>query len=357
MRTSRCRRSSAACSRRTIPSASGSTRTSTTRSGPEREAAIESRVARRVLAGLDNARVAALIAADDLDLLVDLAGHTGHNRLPVFARRPARVALTWLDYVSTTGMSTIDYRVSDAIADPPGVAEAGHSERVLRLPVPAWCWSPPAAAQEPGPPPLARVGTPTFGSFNHAMKLTDATLALWRPLFASLPAARLVAVGVPAGSRAQARRRRARRRERAHRVRAAARRRRVPRHVRARRRGARPDAVLGRDDDARRAVAGGAGRDAARCLVVVALEREPPRRTRREGLDRARRRPLRRDRARPRRRRDAARGGARGPAQARARLADDRRARVRGPPRERVSRGVDAASRAGRCTGTTRRAC
>ena len=167
---------------------------------PGKDPAAEARVARRVLAGLDNARVAALIASDDLDLLVDLAGHTGHNRLPVFARRPARVALTWLDYVSTTGLATIDYRVTDAVADPPGAADDGHSERLLRLPVPAWCWTPPAMTQEPGPPPLVRVGAPTFGSFNHAMKLTDATLALWKPLFASLPTARLVAVGVPAGS-------------------------------------------------------------------------------------------------------------------------------------------------------------
>ena len=170
---------------------------------PDKDPAAEARVARRVLAGLDNARVAALILADDLDLLVDLAGHTGHNRLSIFARRPARVALTWLDYVSTTGMATIDYRVTDAVADPSPTAEAGHSERLLRLPVPAWCWTPPALAQEPGPPPLARVGAPTFGSFNHAMKLTDATLALWKRLFAALPTARLVAVGVPAGSARQ----------------------------------------------------------------------------------------------------------------------------------------------------------
>ncbi|MEO8485167.1 MAG: tetratricopeptide repeat protein [Betaproteobacteria bacterium] len=167
---------------------------------PERDPAIDARVARRVLAGLDHARVAEMIAADDLDLLVDLAGHTGHNRLPVFARRPARVALTWLDYVSTTGMSTIDFRITDAIADPPGSAEAVHSERLLRLPVPAWCWTPPAATPEPGPSPLARLGAPTFGSFNHASKLTGATLALWRPLLESLPASRLVVVGVPAGS-------------------------------------------------------------------------------------------------------------------------------------------------------------
>lgn len=166
----------------------------------ERDPAIAARVARRVLAGMDNARVAALVAADDLDLIVDLAGHTGHNRLPIFARRPARVALTWLDYVSTTGMATIDYRITDAVADPPEVAEAGHSERLLRLPVPAWCWTPPAVTQDPGPPPLARLDAPTFGSFNHAAKLTDATLALWRQLLDALPSARLLAVGVPAGS-------------------------------------------------------------------------------------------------------------------------------------------------------------
>ena len=166
----------------------------------ERDPAIEARVTRRILAGLDDARAAALVAADDLDVLVDLAGHTGHNRLAIFARRPARVAMTWLDYVSTTGMSTIDWRISDALADPPGVAERANSERLMRLPVPAWCWTPPADSPVSGTPPLVRLGTPTFGSFNHAMKLTDATLAMWRALFALLPAARLVAVGIPAGS-------------------------------------------------------------------------------------------------------------------------------------------------------------
>ncbi|MBK6806663.1 MAG: hypothetical protein IPG84_18360 [Betaproteobacteria bacterium] len=150
--------------------------------------------------GARRARAAALVAAHDLDVLVDLAGHTGHNRLAIFARRPARVAMTWLDYVSTTGMSTIDWRISDALADPPGVAERANSERLMRLPVPAWCWTPPADSPASGPPPLVRLGTPTFGSFNHSMKLTDATLAMWRALFALLPAARLVAVGVPAGS-------------------------------------------------------------------------------------------------------------------------------------------------------------
>ncbi|MFO1283982.1 MAG: tetratricopeptide repeat protein [Burkholderiales bacterium] len=160
---------------------------------------LEACATRRVLAGLDDARAAALIAADDLDLLVDLAGHTGHNRLAVFARRPARVAITWLDYLSTTGLSTVDYRISDAVADPPGVAERAHSERLLRLPVPAWCWAAPSDAPAPVPPPLVAAGVPTYGSFNHALKLTDATLGLWRPLFARDPAARLVAVGIPAG--------------------------------------------------------------------------------------------------------------------------------------------------------------
>ena len=166
----------------------------------EPDRAIAGRVTRRVLAGLDDARAAELIAADDLDILVDLAGHTGHNRLAIFARRPARVTFTWLDYVSTTGLSTIDFRITDAIADPPGDAEPAHSERLMRLPVPAGCWTPPERAPEPGSPPIVARGAPTFGSFNHAMKLTDATLALWRALFAALPEARFFAAGVPSGS-------------------------------------------------------------------------------------------------------------------------------------------------------------
>lgn len=157
-------------------------------------------VAHRVLAGLDDAQVAALVAADDLDLLVDLAGHTGSNRLAIFARRPARVTFTWLDYVSTTGMASIDFRITDAVADPPGEAEPAHSERLMRLPVPAWCWIPPGRAPDAGPLPLASTGVPTFGSFNHAMKLTDATLATWRRLFEAIRTARLLVVGVPPGS-------------------------------------------------------------------------------------------------------------------------------------------------------------
>lgn len=166
----------------------------------ERDPVLAARVVRRVLAGLDDAEAARLVAADDLDVLVDLAGHTGHNRLAIFARRPARVSFTWLDYVSTTGLATIDFRITDAVADPPGTAEGAHSERLMRLPVPAWCWVPPHESPAPGPPPLARSGAATFGSFNHAMKLTDATLALWRSLLAALPASRLLAVGVPPGS-------------------------------------------------------------------------------------------------------------------------------------------------------------
>jgi predicted O-linked N-acetylglucosamine transferase (SPINDLY family) len=135
---------------------------------------------------------------DGIDILIDIAGHTGHNRLGVFARKPAPVQVTWLDYLCTTGLAAMDYRLTDAVADPAG-NEHQHRERLLRMPHAQWCWQP-----DPNSPPVAALpaaasGTVTFGSFNHAQKLTDATLSLWRQLLQALPAARLHIGGIAEG--------------------------------------------------------------------------------------------------------------------------------------------------------------
>src|SRR5205085_665561 len=102
----------------------------------------------RVMRGWDDGRVAEEIHRDGIDVLIDIAGHTGHNRLGVFARRPAPVQITWLDYLCTTGLDAMDWRITDAVADPPG-SESFHSEKLLRIDPAAgsqWSWQPPQNA-------------------------------------------------------------------------------------------------------------------------------------------------------------------------------------------------------------------
>jgi protein O-GlcNAc transferase len=155
----------------------------------------------RVIKGMSDEHVAKLIQHDQIDILIDIAGHTGHNRLGVFSWQTAPVQMTWLDYLSTTGVEAIDYRITDAIADPAGTAgaEDGHSETLLRMPHTQWCWRPPEDAPSVAPLPQLQNGHITFGSFNNAIKLTDATLALWRQLFEQMPIARLLAGGIAEG--------------------------------------------------------------------------------------------------------------------------------------------------------------
>ena len=165
-------------------------------------------VTSRAMKGVADATVAQWIRDDRIDILIDVAGHTGHNRLGVFGRKPAPVQVTWLDYLNTTGLDAIDYRITDAVSDPPGASETYSSETLVRLAPAQWCWNPPGESVARGPLPLLGAGHPTLGSFNNGSKLTDATLALWARVLTAIPDARLVVVGVPDG-RAQDRVRRA----------------------------------------------------------------------------------------------------------------------------------------------------
>ena len=152
----------------------------------------------RVMRGRDDQQVATQIHDDAIDILIDIAGHTGHNRLGVFARRPAPVQISWLDYLCTTGLAAMDYRITDRVADPAGSA-AFHSEKLLYMPHTQWCWQPAADAPAVSGLPAIPRGYVTFGSFNNVQKLTDCTLALWRRLLEALPDARLCVAGIPEG--------------------------------------------------------------------------------------------------------------------------------------------------------------
>jgi protein O-GlcNAc transferase len=141
---------------------------------------------------LDDAALAGRIRADRIDILVDLSGFSAGNRLAALARKPAPVQVSWLGYPNTTGLEAVDWRLTDALADPPGETERFHVEKLLRLPRGFLCYRPPEEAPEVAELPLARSGRLTFGCFNHLPKLTDEMLALWARLLAALPGARLM---------------------------------------------------------------------------------------------------------------------------------------------------------------------
>ncbi len=153
----------------------------------------------RDIVPLDDAAAANMIRADGVDILVDLSGHTSGNRLGVFARKPAPLQITYLGYPATTGLAQMDYRLTDAVADPPGLSEDRYREQLLRLPGSLWCFAPPPQMPEVAPLPARHKGTVTFGSLNSMLKLTPPLVALWSKLLHALPASRLLLVTVPPG--------------------------------------------------------------------------------------------------------------------------------------------------------------
>jgi protein O-GlcNAc transferase len=132
-----------------------------------------------------------LIHADRVDILVDLSGHTEFNRLAVFARRAAPVQMTYLGFPNSTGLPTMDFRITDAATDPHPLADGWHTESLLRLPDSQWCFRPFGAPAVPGALPAREAGFVTFGSFNNLMKLNDTMLRCWAKILVKLPTSRL----------------------------------------------------------------------------------------------------------------------------------------------------------------------
>lgn len=143
------------------------------------------------VAAMSDEQLAGRIQDDGVDILFDLAGHTARGRLPVFARKPAPIQITWLDYVGTTGLSAIDY----ILADPrqiPSAAERFYREKVLRMPDDYICYDPPASAPPVGPLPALGNGHVTFGSFNILAKITPEVIGVWARILHRIPRARLI---------------------------------------------------------------------------------------------------------------------------------------------------------------------
>jgi predicted O-linked N-acetylglucosamine transferase (SPINDLY family) len=142
------------------------------------------------ISGLSDAQVAETVRNDRVDILVDLGGHTG-ARLGVFARRPAPIQVTWLGYPATTGLETIDYRLTDGVADPEGEPE-GHTEQLVRLACGFCCWNPPPEAPPVSELPALVKGHMTFGSLHKLTKLNHRVLDLWSRVLHAIPTARLL---------------------------------------------------------------------------------------------------------------------------------------------------------------------
>ena len=151
----------------------------------------------RDITNLDDAAVADLIRDDGIDILVDLSGHLRGNRLLVFARKPAPVQITYLAYPGTTGMSVMDYRITDSWCDPPGEHDSHYCEELIRLPGCMWCFNPPQGMPEVAPLPAQKSGGITFASTNSIAKVSDEMLELWSRIVLSVPASRIVFATVP----------------------------------------------------------------------------------------------------------------------------------------------------------------
>jgi len=140
----------------------------------------------RDMAGQTDEHLVQQVRADRIDILFDLAGHTGGNRLLAFARKPAPLQITWLDYEGSTGLCAMDYLLADRFEVPPQ-AEPWYVEKVLRMADGFVCYEPPASAPPVGPLPAQESGRVTLGCFNLPAKITPQVVATWARILQRLP--------------------------------------------------------------------------------------------------------------------------------------------------------------------------
>jgi len=136
---------------------------------------------------MQNQEAGELMQREEIDILVDLCGHTAHNRLEVLAAKPAPITVSYLGYPATIGMSGIDFRITDVVADPPGQTDAWHTEKLIRLERCAWCFEPPATSPPVGPLPAESNGFITFGCFNNLAKLNAPLYDWWVEILRQVP--------------------------------------------------------------------------------------------------------------------------------------------------------------------------
>ena len=132
------------------------------------------------------------IQKDQIDILVDLTGHTGNNRMKLFASKPAPVQVSYLGYPNTTGLPSMDYRITDATADPPGMTDSYYTEELIRLPGGFLCYQPSLGSPGISDAPCLKNGYITFGSFNNRAKINEKVVAIWSDLLKQVDNSRLI---------------------------------------------------------------------------------------------------------------------------------------------------------------------
>ena len=141
----------------------------------------------REIYAMNDEQVAEQIRRDEIDILVDLSGHTGGNRLLVFARKPAPIQVSYLGYPDTTGLDTMDYRLTDEWADPEGQTDRLYTEKLVRLPHGFLCYRPKSDCPAVGDSPFLNRGQVTFTSFNNLPKVTPQTIGTWAAILKAVP--------------------------------------------------------------------------------------------------------------------------------------------------------------------------
>jgi predicted O-linked N-acetylglucosamine transferase (SPINDLY family) len=154
---------------------------------------------------LSNEALAEKIRGDQIDILVDLTMHMAGNRLPLFARKPAPVQVTWLAYPGSTGLDAIDYRLTDAFMDPPSADGSIYSEESVRLPD-SWCCYDPMSTHPQSPVETEQCGRfVRFGSLNNFCKFNEPVMRLWAEVLAAVPGSRLMLLAPEGGHRGKLR--------------------------------------------------------------------------------------------------------------------------------------------------------
>jgi protein O-GlcNAc transferase len=146
----------------------------------------------RNITGIPDEQAAEMIRNDCIDILIDLSGHTSHNRMSLFVRKPAPIQVAWLGYPNTTGLSAIDYRITDHYADPVGMTERYYLEQLVRLPESFSCFNPADESPKVGKLPAVKNGYVTFGSFNMFAKVTPQVIRIWSEVLRAVPGSRLL---------------------------------------------------------------------------------------------------------------------------------------------------------------------
>jgi len=146
----------------------------------------------RDVSAVSDEELAAMVRRDRIDILVDLAGHTSVARLGTFARRAAPVQVNFQGYPNTSGLAAMDYRITDEWADPPGMTERWHTERLVRLPGGFLCFCPQESPPPVGKAPCLKGGPVTFGSCSKPPKWTPGAIQAWAAILRQVPDSRLL---------------------------------------------------------------------------------------------------------------------------------------------------------------------